>query len=66
MFHGTFDLNVDIDQSRLMEKRLRSAGKQVTLIEFPNLAHGLSDASARTRMLSESDAFLRQNFGMVN
>lgn len=65
MFHGTFDRNVDIDQSRLMEKRLRGAGKQVTLIEFPNLAHGLSDASARARMLSETDAFLRENFGLT-
>lgn len=28
------------------------------------LAHYLEDSSARTLMLSKSDAFLRQNFGM--
>lgn len=65
LFHGTVDGNVKIDQSRLMNDRLRAEGKQVTLVEFPNLAHGLHDADARTKLLSQSDAFLRTAFGMT-
>lgn len=65
MFHGTEDTNVGIAQSRLMDERLRGAGKRVTLVEFPGLAHSLEDPSARTRLLSESDAFLREAFGMA-
>ncbi|MFM5924618.1 MAG: alpha/beta fold hydrolase [Novosphingobium sp.] len=65
LFHGSEDTNVDIDQSRLMDERLRGAGKRVTLVEFPGLAHDLGDSSARTRVLSESDAFLREAFGMA-
>ncbi len=64
LFHGTIDANVNIDQSRLMSERLRGAGKQVTLVEFPGLAHSLHDAEARTKLLSQSDAFLRSAFGM--
>jgi dipeptidyl aminopeptidase/acylaminoacyl peptidase len=64
LFHGTVDGNVNVDQSRLMNERLRAAGKQVTLVEFPGLNHGLHDADARTRLLSQSDAFLRTAFGM--
>jgi dipeptidyl aminopeptidase/acylaminoacyl peptidase len=65
MFHGTFDQTVAVGQSRLMESRLRAAGKRVTLVEFPDLDHGLSDAAARTRLLSEADAFLREAFALA-
>lgn len=64
LFHGTMDANVGHGQSRLMESRLRSAGKSVTYVEFKGLAHGLSSKKARTQMLSDSDAFLRRTFGM--
>jgi len=47
-----------------MEKRLKAAGKAVTYVEFPGLRHGLSDSAARTRMLSESDAFIRKELGL--
>ncbi|MFK3891058.1 alpha/beta hydrolase family protein [Sphingomonas sp. NPDC079357] len=63
MFHGDIDLNVGIGQSRLMDKRLRAAGKQSTLVEFPKLDHQLDDSEARAQMLSRSDAFLRKTFG---
>ena len=36
----------------------------VELVEFPGLAHSLTDAAARTRLLSESDAFLRKSLGL--
>lgn len=64
MFHGDRDLNVDIGQARFMAERLRGAGKPVELVEFPGLAHSLTDAAARTRLLSESDAFLRKSLGL--
>lgn len=63
MFHGDIDLNVGIGQSRLMDKRLRGAGKRSTLVEFPKLDHQLDDSAARTQLLSRSDAFLRSAFG---
>lgn len=60
MFSGDKDLNVDVGQPRLMEKRLKDAGKQVTYVEFPGLDHQIVDAKARARMLSDSDAFIRK------
>ena len=60
MFHGTVDRNVGVHQARLMRDRLRSAGKAVELVEFEGLDHQLDDSEARTRMLRESDAFLRR------
>ncbi len=64
MFHGDFDINVDIGHARLMESRLKSAGKDVRLVEFPGLAHSLTNSAARARLLSESDAFLRRALGL--
>ncbi len=64
LFHGTRDLNVGVRESQIMNDRLKSAGKQVTYIEFPKLDHQLVNAAARTRLLSESDAFLRKSLGM--
>lgn len=63
MFHGDMDVNVGIAQSRLMDRRLRGAGKQSTLVEFPKLDHQLDDSSARAELLSKSDAFLKASFG---
>lgn len=60
MFHGDRDINVDIAESRLMEDKLKSAGKSVTFVSFPGLDHQLASATARTRLLAESDAFLRK------
>jgi len=64
LFHGDTDVNVNVGHSRLMEQRLRSAGKPVTYIEFDGLDHYLDDAAARTRMLSESDRFIRAALGL--
>jgi len=61
IFHGEYDQNVSVEESRLMDKELRQAGKRVTYIEFRDLDHYLLDAAARTRMLGESDAFLRSS-----
>ena len=64
LFHGDRDQNVKITESRLMRDKLQSAGKQVQLIEFPGLKHNLADSAARTRMLYESDQFLRKAMGL--
>ena len=64
MFHGTDDLNVGIGESRLMAAKLKNAGKSVELLEFKKLDHQLDDDTARTAVLSKSDAFLRKAMGM--
>lgn len=64
MFHGDKDQNVGVDESRAMASKLKSVGKEVTYVEFPGLDHQLPSAAARTRLLSESDAFLRKAMGM--
>lgn len=64
LYHGTFDSNVDIGQSRLMADRLKAAGRDVSLVEFPGLSHSLVNAAARTQLLSESDALFRKALGL--
>jgi dipeptidyl aminopeptidase/acylaminoacyl peptidase len=64
MFHGEMDRNVRVRQSRLMRDRLRDAGKQVELIEFPALDHQLQDSAVRAQVLRRSDTFLRQALGI--
>ena len=64
IFHGDHDANVSIQHGRLMARRLQGAGKQVELVAFPGLDHGLVDSAARADMLRRSDAFLRGALGM--
>ncbi|HWZ61422.1 MAG TPA: S9 family peptidase [Steroidobacteraceae bacterium] len=64
LFHGTMDRNVLIEQSQHMESALKSAGAKVTLVTFDGLDHQLEDSAVRTQMLSRSDRFLREAFGM--
>jgi dipeptidyl aminopeptidase/acylaminoacyl peptidase len=59
MFHGDMDLNVDIAQSRRMDKALRGAKKSSQLIVYPKLEHSLVDGEVRADLLRRSDAFLR-------
>ena len=58
MFHGSFDQNVDISQSRTMKRALEGKGKRVELIEYPELAHSLETGEARADMLRKISAFL--------
>jgi dipeptidyl aminopeptidase/acylaminoacyl peptidase len=66
MFHGTNDLNVRIDESRLMNDRLHAAGKQSELIVYQGLDHPLPSGQTRTDMLRKADAFLRQSLHIGN
>lgn len=64
MFHGSLDENVSINEARLMESRLKGAGKKVELVEFKGLDHQLDDGVVRAQMLRRADAFLRASMGM--
>lgn len=58
MFHGSFDQNVEIAQSRTMKRALEAKGKRVELVEYPELAHSLEAGEARTDMLRKISVFL--------
>jgi len=64
LFHGGFDRNVSIEESKLMCSRLTSVGGKCELVTWDELDHYLDDSSARTQMLRKSDEFLRSAFGM--
>jgi dipeptidyl aminopeptidase/acylaminoacyl peptidase len=64
LFHGAFDRNVSIEQSKRMAARLKAAGDSCELVTWDDLDHQLDDSAARTQMLRQSDAFLRHAFGM--
>ncbi len=63
LIHGTDDIVVPIEQSRLMERRLREAGKDVRFVTLSGDDHWLSDAPTRTQMLRELETFLNQHIG---
>ncbi len=58
MFHGTYDLNVPIQQSRLMDAKLRAAGGRSELVVFDKLEHSLRDPAALATVLQRSGDFL--------
>lgn len=64
IFHGDQDVNVDIRESRAMDKALDQNGKKHELVTFKGLDHQLDDSDARASMLAKADAFLRSNLGM--
>lgn len=61
MFHGDMDLNVGVQQSRKMDAKLKSAGKQSELVVYQGLEHQLDDSNARAQMLDKIAAFLKAN-----
>jgi dipeptidyl aminopeptidase/acylaminoacyl peptidase len=61
LFHGDRDRTVSVRQSKLMESRLKGAGKSVELVVYPKLDHQLDDSEARADMLRKADAFLKAN-----
>ncbi|MHA6719192.1 alpha/beta hydrolase family protein [Sphingomonas sp. RS6] len=64
LFHGDKDMNVGVGESRLMQSRLKAAGKQVDYVEFEGLDHQLDDDRARVEMLDKSDRFIRKTLGL--
>jgi dienelactone hydrolase len=63
-FHGTLDINVPVVQARMMEDRLKDAGKKSELVIYEGLEHQLNDSAARADMLRKSDQFIRAAIGM--
>jgi dipeptidyl aminopeptidase/acylaminoacyl peptidase len=63
LIHGANDTVVPIAQSRRMADALRSAGKDVRLVEYPGEDHWLSDATTRIAMLRELETFLAAHLG---
>jgi len=64
LFHGDFDRNVNVNQSKRMAARLTAAGGKCEFVEFPDLDHQFEDSAARAQMLRKSDEFLRKSLGM--
>jgi dipeptidyl aminopeptidase/acylaminoacyl peptidase len=62
LFHGGLDRNVSVRQSKRMAERLRAVGANCELVTWDELDHYLDDSSARTQMLSKSEAFLKHAF----
>jgi dipeptidyl aminopeptidase/acylaminoacyl peptidase len=64
LFHGDFDRNVSVKQSKRMAARLQAVGGKCELVTWPDLDHQLEDSAARTQMLRKSDEFLRASLGI--
>ena len=61
--HGLNDVNVNINQSRLMVNRLKDAGRPPEYMEVPELDHYMEDSQTRREMLSRSSVFLAKALG---
>ena len=64
LFHGDFDRNVSVNQSKRMAARLQAVGVRSELVTWPDLDHQLEDSAARTQMLRKSDEFLRKELAI--
>lgn len=62
MFHGDLDRNVDVEHARLMDGKLKGAGKVSELHVYHNRDHYLEDGDIRTEMLRTSAAFMEKAF----
>ncbi|MCC7198854.1 MAG: S9 family peptidase [Gammaproteobacteria bacterium] len=63
LMHGIDDTVVPYEQSELMEKALKKAGKPYQLVRLDGEDHWLSRSETRTKMLAELEAFLAANLG---
>jgi dipeptidyl aminopeptidase/acylaminoacyl peptidase len=61
--HGEADTTVRIEQSEIMEKALKRAGKKVAFISIPKESHYMQSAETRIRYLTELEKFLAANIG---
>jgi dipeptidyl aminopeptidase/acylaminoacyl peptidase len=63
LLHGTSDWTVRVDQSELMYRRLKQAGKSVEFIKFQNDDHYLERTETRIQLLTEIEKFLAARIG---
>lgn len=61
LIHGKDDTVVPFEQSQIMEKALRQAGKPVELVAMEGEDHWLSGESTRQLMLARTVAFVEQH-----
>lgn len=61
LIHGADDTVTPIEQSRLMEKALKAAGKPVQMVTLPGEDHWLSNEPTRIAMLNAAVAFVQQH-----
>jgi len=63
LIHGNDDSVVPFSQSKKMERALKKAGKDVTLVKLKNEDHGLSQSATRVQALRALDAFVTEHIG---
>ncbi len=61
LIHGKDDTVVPYEQSEVMEKALKHAGKPVQFVTLKHEDHWLSRNATRLQMLEATVAFLRAN-----
>jgi dipeptidyl aminopeptidase/acylaminoacyl peptidase len=61
LIHGKDDTVVPLEQTRVMEKALREAGKPAEVVVMPGEDHWLSRGETRLQMLQSVVAFLEKN-----
>ncbi len=63
LIHGDEDRVVPIRQSRIMEKAMRVAGKQVRLVEIEDEGHNFSKPESDLELMTELEKFLAAHIG---
>ena len=62
MFHGDIDRNVDVGHAKLMDAKLKDAGRSSELHIYKNRDHYLEDGEIRAELLRTSAAFMENAF----
>jgi dipeptidyl aminopeptidase/acylaminoacyl peptidase len=63
LIHGTSDRIVSIDQSKVMNKVLKAAGKDVKFVEIKGEGHHFQNPGSDLRLLTELEQFLAAHIG---
>lgn len=65
LIHGRLDVTVPIEQSEILQRALRQAGREVRLVELPDAEHQWAPMTPQERQVifSESLAFIEQHIG---
>lgn len=61
LIHGDDDTVVPFEQSEIMERAMRQAGREVKFVELENEDHWMSRGPTRTQALAELGAFIDAN-----
>ncbi|MBT5074461.1 MAG: prolyl oligopeptidase family serine peptidase [Kordiimonadaceae bacterium] len=61
LFHGDVDANVDVKQTRVFNRKMKRAGKDIKYIEFENESHYLRNQTYRIKFLEETGKFLEKH-----